>query len=602
MGKTRKFNYAWRFVSLLLVLCMTLGLAATTVFAEGDDSVTITTVDVGNVFKIFDSTQPVAFTAEVNPNSECANQMQIVDEIWKETGSSSNILKKTDAPACLTAGVTYHYGVTLQVKERYVFPADSSSINLICDGKVCTFLSYDRNADGTEVTIYFNEVTVNVNDGSSNTAIGDVDIEGVTFNYKPGDAPKATAYKCDPYEDFYEIKYEYWEQMEQTSNGLEPVAYWYSDKNKNDSLREDQKITAFQEGKSYMYSIFLKAKDGYAFSPKSSLLVNANKVDAKNITNTGTSLFVTAVKTIKPQDLKEIEVVEINNATLNFKDGDAPVFTGTISDTRYRFVFEAWKTDGEGISSSEWFNNDDHLQVWGGKIITTFDKDKTYTYMIYFTTSAEGSLDGWVFSENTKLKINGQEVAFNRDSSDNEQQFSGMVDLTMTPTAAESTSSYKVIEGTNSSWTQNSDGTLTFRADGDFSKFTGIKIDSTLIDASNYTAVSGSTIVTLKADYLEKLSEGNHEITFVYVDGECSTTFEVKKTSEDSAKVDEDTGLTQGTNENKEFTQDTNETSSATYPETGDSSNIVPLIVLIITSCIGFVVTKEYNKKAKYGE
>ena len=588
MRKTRKFNYAWRCVSLLLVLCMTLGLVATTAFAEGEgngNSTTITTVDVGNVFKNFDSTQPVAFTAEVNPNSECADQMQIVDEIWRGTEPDSNILKKTAESDCPIAGVTYRYGVTLQAKGEYVFPADSSSINLICDGKTCTFLSYDRNTDGTEVTIYFNEVTVTARNGSNDKAIGDVDIEGVTFNYKPGDAPKATAYKCDPYDDFYEIEYEYWEQMEQTQNGVEPVAYWYSDENKNNSLREDQKITTFQEGKSYMYSISLKAKEGYAFSPESSLLVNANKVDAKNITNTGTGLFVTAVRTIKPQSLKEIETVEINNATLNFKDGDAPVFTGTASDTRYRLVFEAWKTDGEGISSSDWFNNDDHLSVWGGKLITAFDKDKTYTYMIYFTTSAEGSVDGWFFGPNTKLKINGQEVAFNRDSSDNEQQFSGTADLTMTPTTAENSSLYKVIEGANNSWTQNSDGTLTFRADGDFSKFTGIKVDGTLIDASNYTAVSGSTIVTLKADYLKKLSEGNHEITFVYVDGECSTTFEVK-----NASVDENAGST----------QDGQDALSATYPKTGDSSNIFPLFALIIASGMGFVVTMGYSKKGKH--
>ena len=87
---------------------------------------------------------------------------------------------------------------------------------------------------------------------------------------------------------------------------------------------------------------------------------------------------------------------------------------------------------------------------------------------------------------------------------------------------------YKFLEGANGKWTQNSSDPLTFRADGDFSKFTGVKVDDTLIDAKNYTAVSGSTIVTLKADYLKTLSVGTHTLIVVFNDGICSTNFEIK--------------------------------------------------------------------------
>ena len=89
--------------------------------------------------------------------------------------------------------------------------------------------------------------------------------------------------------------------------------------------------------------------------------------------------------------------------------------------------------------------------------------------------------------------------------------------------------SLSIIEGINGSWTKNSDKTLIFRANGDFSKFTGVKVNGTLIDAKNYTAVSDSTMITLKADYLNTLSVGNHTLTVVYNDGECSTNFEVKQ-------------------------------------------------------------------------
>ena len=38
-----------------------------------------------------------------------------------------------------------------------------------------------------------------------------------------------------------------------------PVKFWYSDENKNNALSQDKKITTFEEGKTYMYSISLKA-------------------------------------------------------------------------------------------------------------------------------------------------------------------------------------------------------------------------------------------------------------------------------------------------------------------------------------------------------
>lgn len=58
-------------------------------------------------------------------------------------------------------------------------------------------------------------------------------------------------------------------------------------------------------------------------------------------------------------------------------------------------------------------------------------------------------------------------------------------------------------------------------ANGDFSKFTGVKVDSALIAADKYTAVSGSTVITLKKDYLDTLSVGKHTLTVVYNDGDC---------------------------------------------------------------------------------
>ena len=77
-----------------------------------------------------------------------------------------------------------------------------------------------------------------------------IDIEGVKFNYNPGDKPEAKAYKCDPWDVLYDIEYEYWEEMETNEKGeAVPVKYWYSDESKNNALSSDKKIITFEEGK-----------------------------------------------------------------------------------------------------------------------------------------------------------------------------------------------------------------------------------------------------------------------------------------------------------------------------------------------------------------
>lgn len=100
---------------------------------------------------------------------------------------------------------------------------------------------------------------------------------------------------------------------------------------------------------------------------------------------------------------------------------------------------------------------------------------------------------------------------------------------------------YKFIEGANGSWTKNSGKNLGFKVNGEISRFTGVKVDGTLIGNDKYTAVSGSTVVTLKKDYLETLSVGKHTLTVVYTDGECTTEFEVKNKVVEKPGTEEDT-------------------------------------------------------------
>ena len=47
---------------------------------------------------------------------------------------------------------------------------------------------------------------------------------------------------------------------------------------------------------------------------------------------------------------------------------------------------------------------------------------------------------------------------------------------------------YRIIDGANSSWTQNTDGTVVIRGDGEFNRFHAVKVDGKVIDRTNYDA------------------------------------------------------------------------------------------------------------------
>jgi len=409
----------------------------------------ITTVDIGNVWKNLDSSQPVAFTAEVNPNSECANQMTLTDEYWQQVAIDGSRIAKSN-PQKPIAGETYSYAVKLTAKDGYYFhdgfKGSGVECEVICDGSTTTAFAGTLSDDRKQLTLWFNDIKVTATDGSSQDSIGDVDIEGVTFNYEPGDAPKATAYKCDPWEEQYDIEYEYWEEMETNADGESvPVKFWYSDESKNNALAQDKKITTFEEGKTYMYSISLKAREGNTFATNSKVMVNGTNVNGANVSNTGTGLFVVAVRTIKPETLQweNISVVEINNAAISFNVGDKPVFTGkTPENVPYIYQAEFWSTDGgEKYYYSADFWNDNNPD----DLFTEFESGKTYTYGIYFKAA-----EGYCFTTDTKLKINGKYYDYDTSDYDPMLQYPNggyatmWVDtnLTITPTTSSHTHSY----------------------------------------------------------------------------------------------------------------------------------------------------------------
>ena len=139
-------------------------------------------------------------------------------------------------------------------------------------------------------------------------------------------------------------------------------------------------------------------------------------------------------------------------------------------------------------------------------------------------------------------------------------------------TGGTATGGYQITAGADGVWAQNSADGLTITSNGDFAKFTGIKVDGADVAAEHYTAVSGSTVVTLNAAYLQTLTQGTHTFTMVFTDGEVSTNFTVSA-------------------------QAAGNTMAA--PQTGDNSNAVMWIVIAVAAAGAMAGAVVFAQKKK---
>ncbi|MBM6896688.1 hypothetical protein H9X86_04785 [Pseudoflavonifractor capillosus] len=131
---------------------------------------------------------------------------------------------------------------------------------------------------------------------------------------------------------------------------------------------------------------------------------------------------------------------------------------------------------------------------------------------------------------------------------------------------------YRMTQGQNAQWTQGTQTGLTFTVNGAFSKFTGIEVDGKAVDQAHYTAVSGSTIVTLKPKYLDTLSVGQHTLTVLFTDAKVDGQFEIL------AKPQPGT------------------------PDTGDNSQVTIWIGLLFAAVCGLAGTMVYTRKKKHSK
>ena len=152
-----------------------------------------------------------------------------------------------------------------------------------------------------------------------------------------------------------------------------------------------------------------------------------------------------------------------------------------------------------------------------------------------------------------------------------------------------------IIAGANGSWQKSGTDGLSFTSNAAFADFTKVQVDGKDLDASNYTVKEGSTIVTLNAAYLNTLSVGKHTLSVVSANGTATTEFTITAVQTGG---DDQTGGSDQTGSDTTPQEPDKNGGDTTSPQTGDSSNMMLWIALLILSG-GASLAVLYRKKLK---
>ena len=274
----------------------------------------------------------------------------------------------------------------------------------------------------------------------------------------------------------------------------------------------------------------------------------------------GETVTITASAAPGGQQFKEWEIVS-GNITLASSTSETTSFTMPAEEVSVKAIYEAVPVTEYTITATAGANG---MISPSGAVKVTAGGSQTFT----ISPSSGYAID--------TLKVDGLEVTAATSYNFSDVNANHTIEVTFkqeSQTPDTDLVDYDILDGANSSWTQNTDGSLSIRGSGTFSKFVGVKVDGTLVDGKNYTVKEGSTIVTLKTDYLNTISVGIHTFEILWTDGSASTTFAIKEdTSEDGNQKDD-------------------------VPKTGDNSNLALWLTLLVVSLAGFSGMLVKNKR-----
>lgn len=353
-------------------------------------------------------------------------------------------------------GGRYIYSVKLQAKDGYTFDRNLKNENVTLNGASLPSSAWVMVMDDGKTCLirYGTELR-------PGQAVEEIRLDAI-INFNAGDKPLFSTGVIDPIVD---TDHQRWDANDGSGYGITSSDYW--NERYNGKL-----ITEFEADKSYTYGVYFKISDlgmeeGYRFDQNTKLYINGDEItltpDQIDVDDSGETIWFSNVLTMTPSTVKVIDVVEINDVTVSFKDGDKPVFTGKSPEgVKYAYNCEWWELDSKtGAISADFFSG-----AYENKI-TTFESGKTYHYGVYVKAVGfvESENTSYIFGPDTKLKINGEFVNYKRYENDTSDGSDGtmwvITDLTMTPKANDTSSDSSDTNSDSKDTSSNNSGTST---------------------------------------------------------------------------------------------------------------------------------------------
>jgi len=173
--------------------------------------------------------------------------------------------------------------------------------------------------------------------------------------------------------------------------------------------------------------------------------------------------------------------------------------------------------------------NEEHVDVYSTDGEKLLDNVKGFTYLsnelniIFEDANNDGDIDKSIVynSDNKKIfelaQIPYLHELYNEDNYTLLSSELGLHEL----------KEYKILEGNKQNY-KDKEKDLTFRFSGEFALLDKVYLNNEELDSENYTAEEGSTIITLKKEYLNTLKDGSYKLKVTYNDGgESTATFTI---------------------------------------------------------------------------
>ena len=352
------------------------------------------------------------------------------------------------------------------------------------------------------------------------------------------------------------------------------TAYWFNSSTAQEAPGAG--ASSFDAGKAYFAEIELTAEDGYLFTDATNVSLTGATIKSTAIDNGGKKLTVTTVDvtpTEQPIASISIELTE-------------PVAGGSTTA-------EAEVTSGDGVNvvSAYWFNSATAEEAPGAGA-SSFDAGKAY-----FAEIELSAADGYLFTDATNVTLSGATVKSTAVERGGKVLIITTEDVTLDETSGEEPS-YEVLDGDGQEFDPEDPADLTIRFDGPFDKVLEVLVDDETLAPENYELSEGSTVVTLKEDYLNTLEAGAHTVAVKYegdkVSEKASITIVGETENSDSESSDTESSTTESSAGGEESQKDEN----SDNPKTGDSLGLYAAVALMLISFLGMAIVTVLKKKA----